>query len=222
MVGPVAAQDDRSDKIQSLSPKTASLMDTTKSTPEVSSAKVIASAYRDGGSSYVDRVPTSSAVEDLAVWKKLSLTKTYSIGTDDVLAIEVQNIWRDYVVLDDGSIDFPLIRGKLFVAGKTGEEVKDDLEQLVKIYLKPRIEVAVRDRGSHTVLVTGLVDAPGSHQLQRDAVPLFVICATASMNPKAKKVKITRSHGKGVEMYSFADILTDDIYVFPGDMIEFL
>lgn len=148
----------------------------------------------------------------------------YRVGVGDVLFIEIQNGNSSssyYTVRPDGTIDFPLAGEDVAVTGQTADEIEESLTNAVKLYEKPRIAVKVREYASHSVLVTGLVEAPGSHQLQRDALPFFVIRAAAIVSPRASGVRIIREKNAKVESFLLADKTVNDVLVYPGDLVEF-
>jgi polysaccharide biosynthesis/export protein len=163
--------------------------------------------------------------------KSKPLTETYRVGLRDVLLIsfksnKLQN--TTYVtVLDDGTIDYPLAGGSVNVENTTLEEIQDFLRE--KVILKDNekdsdnveLVVKVREAASHTVKVIGLVEKTGDKMIQRDAVPLFVIKAEAIVNDRANQVVIRRGKGS-VDKYELKDSVTDDVLVYPNDIVEFV
>ena len=57
--------------------------------------------------------------------------------------------------------------------------------------------------------------------LQREAVPLYVVRAQASVDPKATRVMITRGQLSTDESYDLHNSETDDVLVYPGNTVEF-
>jgi polysaccharide biosynthesis/export protein len=163
--------------------------------------------------------------------KSKPLTDTYRVGLRDVLLIsfksnKLQN--TTYVtVLDDGTIDYPLAGGSVNVENTTLEEIQDFLRE--KVILKDNekdsdnveLIVKVREAASHTVKVIGLVEKTGDKMIQRDAVPLFVIKAEAIVSDRANQVIIRRGKGS-VDKFELKDPTTDDVLVYPNDIIEFV
>jgi polysaccharide biosynthesis/export protein len=162
--------------------------------------------------------------------KAKPLTETYRVGVRDVLLIsfksnKLQN--TSYVtVLDDGTIDYPLAGGSVNVENTTLEEIQDFLRE--KVILKDNekdsenveLIVKVREAASHNVKVTGLVEKAGDKMIQRDAVPLFVIKAEAIVSDRANQVVVRRGKGS-VEKYDLKDAATDDVLIYPNDIVEF-
>lgn len=151
-------------------------------------------------------------------------TSIYRIGIDDILAIEIASVpapAKSVKVRTDGTIDFPLAGGDIVVAGKTPREAASAIAGLVKLVAQPRVTVRIREYGSHSVNVWGLVEQPGEQQIQRDAVPFYVIRAGLTADPRAKKVRITRSASGNLYEYALSDPRLGDMLIYPGDSIEF-
>lgn len=151
-------------------------------------------------------------------------TSIYRVGSGDVLIIEIKNASLSsnyYTVRNDGTIDFPLAGENVVVTGQTVDEIEDMLAASIKLYELPQIYVRIRDYVSHSVLVNGLVDVPGYHQLQRDAVPLYVLRAKAGIDPRSNAVKIKRAKDSNIESFLLTNTNVDSVLIFPGDSIEF-
>jgi protein involved in polysaccharide export with SLBB domain len=102
-------------------------------------------------------------------------------------------------VLSGGTIEYPLVADPVTVAGMTADEVAAQLIAELRhrgVFNKPQVRVSVRDYGSHAVLVSGLVNDPGTKILRREAVPLYVVVAEAQPKPEAGRA-IVVSHATG-------------------------
>jgi polysaccharide export outer membrane protein len=128
----------------------------------------------------------------------------YRIGTGDVLDIRLLN-GQDprqstlYPVLAGGVLDYPLLRDPLTIAGMTTEELAAQLIAELRhrgIQQHPQVRVSVREYASHAVLVSGLVNDPGTKIIQREAIPLYVLVAGAQAKPEAGRAVIV-SHASG-------------------------
>ena len=128
----------------------------------------------------------------------------YRIGTGDVLDIRLLN-GQDprqstlYPVIAGGVLDYPLLRDPLTVAGMTTDELAAQLIAELRhrgIQKQPQVRVSVREYASHTVLVSGLVNDPGTKILRREAIPLYVVVAEAQPKPEAGRAVIV-SHATG-------------------------
>lgn len=153
----------------------------------------------------------------------VSLTSIYKVGIGDVLYINVKNSVNAsgyYTVRRDGTIDFSLAGGNVEVASRTTDEISSQLAKKVTLYREPQIQVSVREYGSHKVTVSGLVERPGVRSIQREAVPIYVICADALVDQKAASVVIKRGDQKGI--FALNDKSSEAILIYPGDEIEFV
>lgn len=156
---------------------------------------------------------------------ELPPTEIYKVGIGDVLFVSLQNAPSGsttyFTVLNDGTIDYPLAAGTVEVLGLTTDEIEELLEGKIKIFEDPQIAVRVREYGSHSISVIGLVEKPGVKLLQREALPLFVVRAEAIVKPNANKVVIRRSN-LVTETYDLKIEKNENILIFPGDIVEFL
>ncbi|HXG85658.1 MAG TPA: polysaccharide biosynthesis/export family protein [Pyrinomonadaceae bacterium] len=169
----------------------------------------------------------SSAAKTLEIAKRANTaapTEIYKIGVGDVLFISLQNAPSKastyFTVLGDGSIDYPLARGMVPVAGSTVEEVEDLLKEKVKLYENPQISVKVREHASHSITVLGLVEKSGEQFLEREAIPLYVVKAKSIVQPNANRLFIKRAGG-AAENINLKDANAEEILIFPGDILEF-
>jgi len=154
----------------------------------------------------------------------ISPTEIYKIGVGDVLFVSLQNapakVSTYFTVLNDGTIDYPLAGEMVSVGGLTTEEVEDLLKQKIKLYENPQVSVKVREHASHSITVLGMVEKAGEKYLQREAMPLFIVRAEAVVQPKANTVVIKRANSI-VETINLRDPKSEDILIFPGDIVEF-
>ncbi|MET0623990.1 MAG: polysaccharide biosynthesis/export family protein, partial [Pyrinomonadaceae bacterium] len=157
----------------------------------------------------------------------VSPTEVYRIGIGDVLDIRLLN-GQDprqntlYSVVAGGVLDFPLLRDPLTVAGMTTEELSAQLVAEFRhrgLYERPQVRVSVREYASHAVLVSGLVNDPGTKILRREAIPLYVVVAEAQPKPEAGRAVIfSRSSGKSVTV-DLADPAALNTLVQSGDVV---
>lgn len=150
-------------------------------------------------------------------------TQIYRVGVRDVLDIQLaDNPSRDstlFTVFADGTIEYPLAGDPIVVDGLTTPEVAVLLRQRIKILDKPSVVVNVRDFASHTVNINGLVAAPGTKTLRREAVPLYTMLAEASILPEAARATITRQ-GRAPVVVDLKDANLSATLVVPGDAIK--
>lgn len=152
----------------------------------------------------------------------LVLTNIYRVGVGDVLDIRLLNANTNestlFTVLEGGLLEYPLAGDPLQVAGLTTDEIGARVTSKVKIYDKPKVVVSVREYGSHNVIVTGLVNDPGTKRLRREAVPLYVILAEAQPRAEAARATIMRTGSPGMTV-DLADSTATATLVYPGDVI---
>ncbi len=125
-----------------------------------------------------------------------------------------------FTVLNDGTIDYPLAGQMVSVAGLTTEEVEDLLKEKIKLFGNPQVAVKVREPASHSITVLGLVEKAGEKFLPREAMPLYYVRAEAVVQSKANQAVIKHSN-MGSETIDLNDSKSDNVLIFPGDIIEF-
>jgi protein involved in polysaccharide export with SLBB domain len=154
------------------------------------------------------------------------LTDIYRVGVGDVLDIRLLNSTANrstlYSVIDGGLLDFPIVGPPIPVAGLTAKEIQarivSELKRLA-IADQTQVAVGVRQYGSHTVVVTGLVGSPGTKFLRREAVPLYVLLAEIQPRLDAARVSIMRA-GTSPQVLDLNDSAALSIIVRPGDVIN--
>lgn len=148
----------------------------------------------------------------------------YRIGANDVLRIKLLNSnggqW--YVkVGNNGCVDFQLTGKVVCFGGKTTVEAAKLLEGTIKLFAIPSVKVEVLEFASHVITILGLVEQPGEQQIQRDAVPFFVVRAGLVLGAAAASVRIGRNGSDIFESYRLNDEALAAVYVYPGDIVEF-
>jgi polysaccharide export outer membrane protein len=107
------------------------------------------------------------------------LLDNYLIDMGDILEIsvwQVEELQREVVVRPDGKISFPLI-GDLPAAGKTIDQLRQDIVERIKLYIKiPQISVNIIEFGGKKAVVIGDV---GDEGVIRFNTPTRVIEAIA-------------------------------------------
>jgi protein involved in polysaccharide export with SLBB domain len=152
----------------------------------------------------------------------LVLTNIYRVGVGDVLDIRLLNANTSestlFTILEGGLLEYPLAGDPLPVTGLTVDEIGARIQSRVKIYDKPQVVVSVRDYTSHNVIVTGLVQEPGTKILRREAIPLYVLLAQAQPRPEAGRATIMRTGSQGITV-DLNDTTATAQLVYPGDVI---
>jgi protein involved in polysaccharide export with SLBB domain len=153
-----------------------------------------------------------------------ALANIYRVGIGDVLSIQLLNAPPSnestlFTVLAGGLLEYPLAGEPVAVAGLTTEEINAQLTSKIKLYDDPRLAVSVRDYASHHVIITGLVNDPGTKVLRREAMPLYVVLVEAQPRPEAAIATIMRPGGQSLTI-DLADTTATSALVVPGDVIR--
>jgi polysaccharide export outer membrane protein len=153
------------------------------------------------------------------------LTEIYRVGVGDVLDVRLLNSVTSrstlFTVIGGGFIDLPVAGGPIAVAGLTLDEIQTRIATELKrraVEEGAQVSVGVRQYASHTIVVTGLVNSPGSRFLRREAVPMYVILAEAQLRNDAGRVVIMRAGTQGQSL-DLSDPLAQNINVISGDVI---
>ena len=169
--------------------------------------------------------PTSDLDVKVAPSNQQPLTEIYRVGPGDVLDVRLLNSTSSrstlFTVFGAGLIDLPVAGGPISVAGMTPEEIQTHIAAELKrraIEEGAQIAVGVRQYASHAVVVTGLVNNPGTKFLRREAVPLYVILAEAQLRPDAGRLFLIHSGSPGQNL-DLSDPLTLNINVVSGDVV---
>lgn len=152
-------------------------------------------------------------------------TEIYRVGTGDVLDVRLLNSITNrstlFTVIAGGLIDLPVAGGPIAVAGLTTDEIQSRIgAELSRRAVEDgsRVSVGVRQYGSHTVTVTGLVATPGTRFLRREAVPLYVVLAESQLRNDAGRVVILRAGTPG-QTLDLNDPSVLNTNVVQGDLI---
>lgn len=168
---------------------------------------------------------TSSAPQPSSA--SLNLTEIYRVGIGDILDVRFLNSASAgrstlFTVVGGGVIDLPIAGGPIQVAGLTTDEIQTAIAAELKrraVAENSQISVGVRQFVSHSVVVNGLVAAPGTRILRREAVPLYVILAESQLRNDAGRVTIMRG-GLAGQPLDLADPQTLNVTVIDGDVIN--
>jgi polysaccharide export outer membrane protein len=121
------------------------------------------------------------------------------VGTGDLLHIDVFDVpelSREVRVSDTGDISYPLIPGRIKVAGLTPFQVEEALEKLLVengLVSHPQVSVFVKEQNSQPVSVVGAVNHPMVYQVIRQTTLLEVLTAAGGITDDAgSDVMITR------------------------------
>jgi protein involved in polysaccharide export with SLBB domain/cytochrome c-type biogenesis protein CcmH/NrfG len=179
-------------------------------------------AAKDTGTVASDPPPATKPAESDA-----TLTSIYRVAIGDILDIRLLNSTTPrstlYTVIEGGVIDFPIAGGPISVAGLTTDEIQNRISSELRrraVESNSMVAVGVRQYSSHPVIVTGLVNNPGTRSLRREAVPLYVLMAEVQPRSDAGRVSILRA-GKGAHQIDLTNSAELSTVVLPGDVISF-
>jgi polysaccharide biosynthesis/export protein len=138
------------------------------------------------------------------------------IGSGDVLHIDVFDVpelSRDVRVGDTGDISYPLIPGKIPVAGLSPFELEGKLEHLLVengLVSHPQVSVFVKEQNSEPVTVVGAVMHTMVYQVDRPTTLLEVLSAAGGISDDAGSVVIvTRPIQAGTPRTEPASVTSD-------------
>jgi polysaccharide export outer membrane protein len=119
-----------------------------------------------------------------------------TIGSGDLLHVDVFDVpelSRDVRVSDTGDISYPLIPGKIVVAGLTPFQLESKLEQLLLangLVSHPQVSVFVKEQTSQPVTIVGAVGHPTVVQVMRPTTLLEVLTAAGGVTDDAGNIVI--------------------------------
>jgi len=178
--------------------------------------------------SQVDMRRSQSSANSLAATRPMAFdnpSAVYRLGAGDIVRIELKNTSagsRYVKVGPDGRINFPLAGEDLIAAGMTIGQLEEMLGRSIKLFAQPKVKAEVIEYTSHVISIAGLVDQPGQQQIQRDAIPFYVVRAGVVMDRRATHVRIIRDLSLVAEEYGLADAELGNVLVYPGDTVEFI
>ena len=162
--------------------------------------------------------------------ERLSATKSYRIGPEDVLHVSVWNnpeLTIDVTVRPDGKISLPLIKD-IHAADSTPKELSDVIFRSLKEYIyNPHVTVTVTQANSRKIFLIGNVIRPGSYMLRYDMTVLQALSLAGGFTQFAspRDMKLIRDVGgkqesRSINYYKMIkDSEVDDYMLKPGDTI---
>lgn len=159
--------------------------------------------------------------------------KTYRLGPEDVISVEVFNQDRytrkGVIVPPNGRISLQLIPGGVFVNGKTTEEVARVIEKQYEEYiLNPQVTVILEKGASYRYSIIGDVLQPGVRIMNRRMTVTEALAeAGGVLNTGDKsKVRVLRRKADGqMDMIAvnvsaiYKGQAADNFYLSPGDQV---
>jgi polysaccharide export outer membrane protein len=123
---------------------------------------------------------------------------------------------QTYLVLEDGTIDFPTL-GRIKVAGYTQEELQKHIKKLLHERMKVDPVVTVRLM-NFKVLVIGEVNKPGQYTIGKRRIDLFealTLAGDLTINGKRENVLIRRQLPDGTFKYVKLDLSKAEVTTSP-------
>lgn len=148
-----------------------------------------------GQTKYETSQQTNEKIQQLAALARARPADT-PLGSGDLLHIDVFDVpelSRDVRVSGTGDISFPLIPGRISVAGLTSFQLQTKLEQLLienGLVSHPQVSVFVKEQYSEPVNVVGAVQRPTVYQVIRPTTLLEVLAAAGGISDDAGSVVI--------------------------------
>jgi polysaccharide export outer membrane protein len=144
---------------------------------------------------------TNQKIQELAALDR-ARPHDIPIGTGDLLHIDVFDVpelSRDVRVSEVGDFTYPLIPGKIQVAGLTPFQLQERMEQLLienGLVTHPQVSVFVKEETSQPVSIVGAVAKPMVYQVVRPTTLLELLADAGGITDLAGSVvMITRATG---------------------------
>jgi protein involved in polysaccharide export with SLBB domain len=171
--------------------------------------------------------PSTSSTSTTSVSEnEPALTKIYRVGPGDVLDVLLgatpPTDSNGITITTSGLLVHSALAEPLAVAGLTVEEITARLQSALEqrpSTANAKVSVGIRDYVSHTILVSGLVQDPGTKILRREAIPLSVVVADAQPLPEAGRVTVVRIESNESFTVDLAQTAEMSMLIHPGDVI---
>jgi polysaccharide export outer membrane protein len=157
---------------------------------------------------------------------------TYRLGPEDVISVSVFGLDKysksGITVPPDGRINYYLIRGGIHVAGKTTDEVEDEIAKHLEEYIiEPKVTVTLDKAMSQRYGVVGDVAQPGIRIMTRRLSVYEALAEAGGILPTGKKQVVVLHWNVDRVMERFTvDVakiergqLPDNYFLRPGDQI---
>ncbi|MBA3712065.1 MAG: polysaccharide export protein [Pyrinomonadaceae bacterium] len=158
---------------------------------------------------------------------------TYRLGPEDVISVQVfdkEKYSRSGITVPpDGKISYPLIKGGVHVAGKTTQQVAEEItKQLDEYIIDPKVSVYLERVMSARFSIIGDVAQPGVRLLTRRMTVYEALSESGGVLPTGdkKKVRLLRRQVDGTLLPIEVNIAAiekgkaiDGQFLAPGDQI---
>jgi polysaccharide biosynthesis/export protein len=210
-----------------------------KSTPPIAvepkpseTPEVVTETKPETVQTYVAQTPQSEEEKEILPVYQNYLSE-YRLGPQDIISIEVFGQCPNYciegkTVPPTGKVSYPLIRNGVLVAGKTVEQVQEDVTKKLDEYIiDPQVTVTLEKAMSARYSVLGKVASPGVRIMERKvSVYEAIIDAGGVLKEGDKKRIIVFSYNtsgtleqKMFDLTEFENGKTAMIFLQPGDQV---
>src|SRR3712207_2850428 len=169
---------------------------------------------------------------DLEIPSYNNFMSSYRLGPEDVISVTVFELPKysksNIVIPPNGTIDYYLVRGGLFVNGKTTQQVADEITQHLDEYIiDPKVTVSLDKAMSQRYGVIGDVAQPGIRVMTRRlSVYEALNEAGGILRTGKKKVVVLRMDADRMLKSVVIDVAAiekgkapDNYFLRPGDQI---
>ena len=147
-----------------------------------------------------------------------NMTIPTTISKSATRSLTTQPALQDYLVSNDGTIEFPIV-GKITVGGLTKTECESVILEKIRPYLseteKPIVTVRM---SSYSISVLGEVQKPGSFQVSREKINIFEALAQAgdmTIYGVRDRVRLIREDATGKKEIHMLDLTDANIINSP-------
>jgi polysaccharide export outer membrane protein len=158
---------------------------------------------------------------------------TYKLGPEDVISVEVFNqeryTRRGITIPPSGRISLSLIRGGVFVNGKTVDEVAEIIRKHYDEYIiEPQVSVSLDKAVSYRYSIIGDVGQPGVRLMSRRMTVTEAVAEAGgvlSSGDRSKVYVLRRQEGGSLASIPvnvsaiYKGKAADNVYLVPGDQI---
>lgn len=158
---------------------------------------------------------------------------SYPLGPEDVISVTVFDLPKyskgGIIIPPDGKIDYYFVRGGLHVAGKTTQQVADEIAHHLDEYIiDPKVTVSLEKAMSMRYGVIGDVAQPGVRQMSRRLSVVEALNEAGGVLGTGNKKKVVVLHWDADRMIKQIPIdvsaiekgkAADNYFLSPGDQI---
>jgi polysaccharide export outer membrane protein len=189
-----------------------------------------AQAFSQGNHGMMPATPAATPTSAPAASAKKSGDNDFTIGNDDVLAI---NVWkepdfsRSIQVRSDGKISLPLV-GEIQAEGLTPLQLEHNITAKLQDYItKPKVTVIVEQINSKKFNILGQVTKPGSYSLAVSPTIVDAIAIAGGFRDfaKQKSIYVLRNSAAGRQTriaFNYKDFLkgmAQNVKLEPSDTV---